>query len=227
MHVPLSSPASLVSVTIAHVVTVAVARPPPSLPLLLPPSPPPSSLHDTFVATLFWPPLPSLSAVATATTNANISTAVTVNAATAASILTNVSLCFCQYPHHRFRMCRSHHDCRFCHSCYRSLLDCCLTHRCHFSADSFANAATSQCAFASHSPGWLSRGFASRRNLLTRHCLSTRRLVVVSPLVAPPSHLPRLVVALPLIAPPLTPLTPSRLLLRIPHPPPEGFSFGR
>ncbi len=43
----------------------------------------------------------------------------------------------------------------------------------------------------------------------------------------PPSHLPRLVVALPLVAPPLPPLTPFRVLLRIPHPPPEGFSFGR
>jgi hypothetical protein len=47
------------------------------------------------------------------------------------------------------------------------------------------------------------------------------------PLVAPPSHLPWLVVASPLVAPPLPPLTPFRLLLRIPHPPPEGFSFGR
>jgi hypothetical protein len=99
---PLSSPAGLVSVTIAHVVAVAVARPPTSSPLLLPPSPPPSSLHDTFVATLFWPTLPSLSAVATATTNANVSIALTVNAATTASIFTDVSLRFCHYPHHCF-----------------------------------------------------------------------------------------------------------------------------
>jgi hypothetical protein len=59
-------------------------------------------LHDTFVATLFWPPSPSLSAVATATTNANVSIALTVNAATTASIFTDVSLRFCHYPHHRF-----------------------------------------------------------------------------------------------------------------------------
>jgi hypothetical protein len=102
LHLPLSSLAGLVSITIAHVVAVAVAHPPPSLPLLLPPSPPPSSLNDTFVATLFWPPLPLLSAVATATTNANLSIAITVNAATTASIFPDVSLRFCHYPHHRF-----------------------------------------------------------------------------------------------------------------------------
>ncbi len=46
-------------------------------------------------------------------------------------------------PHHRSRMCLSHHDCNFCHNCCRFLVDCCLTHHCHCSADAFANAATS------------------------------------------------------------------------------------
>jgi hypothetical protein len=99
------------------------------------------------------------SAVATTTINANISTTVTGNAATTASIFTDACLCFCHYPHHRFCMCHSHHDCRFCHSCCHFLVDCCLTHHCHCSADAFANAATSRRAFASHLPGWLSRGF--------------------------------------------------------------------
>jgi hypothetical protein len=142
-------------------------------------------------------------AVATATTDANVTTAVTVNAATTALIFTNVCLCFCHYPHPRFRMCHSHHDCYFCHSCCRFLVDFCLTHHYHCSANAFANAATSGCAFASHSPGWLSRGFSLRHNLLMRHRLSTHRLVVVFPLIVPPSHLPQLVVALPLVAPPL------------------------
>jgi hypothetical protein len=83
------------------------------------------------------------------------------------------------------------------------LVDCFLTHHCHCSANAFANAATSRRAFISHSPGWLLCGFSSRHNLLTCHCLLMRRLVVVLPLVAPPSHLPRLVVTLPLFAPPL------------------------
>jgi hypothetical protein len=100
-------------------------------------------------------------------------------------------------------MCCSHHDCHFCHSCCHFLVDCCLTHRCHCSADAFANAATSRRAFASHSPGWLLRGFSLRHNLLTRHHLSMCRLVVVLPLIVPPSHLPRLAVASPLVAPPL------------------------
>jgi hypothetical protein len=65
-----------------------------------------------------------------------------------------------------------------------------------------------------------------------------RKSVVGSPLVALPSHLPWVVVASPLVAPPppldvpsphLTPVPQPliRLLLRIPHPPPAGFSFGR
>jgi hypothetical protein len=67
--------------------------------------------------------------------------------------------------------------------------------------------------------------------------LSKRILVVVLPLVALPSHLPQVVVASPLIAPPPpfdaplphlvpAPQPPICLLLRIPHPPPAGFSFG-
>jgi hypothetical protein len=90
---------------------------------------------------------------------------------------------------------------------------------------------------ASHLPGRSLRGFSLRHNLLMRNCLSTRRLVVVSPLVVPPSRLPwRVVVASPLIAPPPPLDAPSPhlapapqllicLLLRIPHPPPAGFSF--
>jgi hypothetical protein len=95
-------PAGLISVTIGHIVAVAIACPPPSLPMLLLQSPPPSSLHDTFIVTLFWPPSPLLSAIATATANANVSIAVTVNAATAASTFTDVSLRFCHYPYHHF-----------------------------------------------------------------------------------------------------------------------------
>jgi hypothetical protein len=143
---------------------------------------------------------------------------ITVNAATAASIFTDVCLCFCHYPHHRFRMCRSHHDCHFCHSHCHFLVDCCLTHHCHCSADAFANGATSQRTFASHSPGWLSRSFSLRNNCLTRHRLLTRRLVVLSTLIAPPSHFPQLVVASPLITPsllsmcPLPPLNSQRVI---------------
>jgi hypothetical protein len=245
LHLPSLSPASLIAIATAHIIAVAIARPPPSLPSLLPPSPPPSSLHDTFIATLFWPPSPSPSAVATATTNAIVSTAVTVNSATAASIFTDVCLCFCHNLLHRYHMCRSHHDCRFCHSRSGFLVDCSLTHHCPCSANAFANAATSRCAFASHSPGWLLHGFSSRHNLLTCHRLSTRRLVVVSPLVAPPSHFPRLVVASPLFAPPLplnAPAAASRRVIPSPrvgssyslspfvknNPPPRaGFSFRR
>jgi hypothetical protein len=51
-------------------------------------------------------------------------------------------------------------------------------------------------------PGWFLRGFLLRRNLLLHQRLLMRHLVVVSPLVAPPSHLPWLVVASPLVAPP-------------------------
>jgi hypothetical protein len=95
-------PSSLIAIAIAHVITVAIARPPPLLPSLLPPLPPPSLFHDNFVATLFWLPLPSPSAVATPITDANVSNAVTVNAATAASIFINACLCFCHYLHHRY-----------------------------------------------------------------------------------------------------------------------------
>ncbi len=142
-------------------------------------------------------------------------------------------------------MCRSHQDCHFCHSCCRFLVDCCLTHRCHYSADAFANAAISRHAVASHPLGWLSCGFLSRHNLLTCHRLTTCRLVAVSSFIALPSHLPWLVVTLPLFAPPLplnVPAAATRrvitsprigasnsisLLSRITHPPPAGFSFGR
>jgi hypothetical protein len=93
--------------------------------------------------TLFWLPSPLLSAITTATTNANVSTAVTVNAAAPASVFSNDGLCFCHYCHHCFRMCRSHDNCHFCHSCCHFLVDCCLTHRCHCSANAIANAATS------------------------------------------------------------------------------------
>jgi hypothetical protein len=115
---PLLPPLKLFQLLLlAHVVADAVACPPPSLPSLLPLSPLPSLLHDTFVANLFWPLWPLPSAISTATTNANLSPTITVNAVTAASIFTNVCLCFCHYPRHRFRMCHSHHNCRFCHSC--------------------------------------------------------------------------------------------------------------
>ncbi len=90
---------------------------PPPKPLLLP----------LPLLTLFQPPLPSPSAITTITTIANISTAITVNAAATVSVFTNVSLCFCHYCHHHFCMCRSHHDCRICQSCCRFLVDCCLT----------------------------------------------------------------------------------------------------
>ncbi len=134
-------------------------------------------------------------------------------------------------------------DCRFCHSRRRFLVDCCLTHHCHCSANAFANAATSRRAFASHSPGWLSRGFSSRHNLLTCHRLSTRRLVVESPLSAPPSHFPRLIVTSPLFALPLLlnahAAAPRRVIasprvgasnslspfVKNNPPPPAGFSF--
>jgi hypothetical protein len=64
-----------------------------------------------------------------------------------------------------------------------------------------------------------------------------RSLVVVLPLVVLPSHLPGVVVASPLVAPPSpldaplphlapAPQPPIRLLLRIPHLPLAGFSFG-
>jgi hypothetical protein len=204
LHLPSLSPAFLVSVAITHIVAIAVACPSPLLPLLLPTSPPTSLLlHDTFVVILFWTPLLLPSAVATTTTNTHVSTAITVNAATAASIFTNVCLCFCHYPHHHFRMFRSSHNYHFCHSCCRFLVGYCLTHCCHCSANAFANATTSQRAFASHSPGWLLRGFLSRHSLLTHHRLLMPHLVVVSPLVALPSHLSQLVVASPLVAPPL------------------------
>jgi hypothetical protein len=142
-------------------------------------------------------------------------------------------------------MCHSHHNCRFCHSHRRVLVDCCLTHHCHCSANAFANAATSRCAFASLLSGWLSRGFSLRHNLLMHHRLLTHHLVVVSPFIVPPSHFPQLVVTLPLFAPPLplnAPTATSWRVIASPHvgastslspfvknhpPPPAGFSFGQ
>jgi hypothetical protein len=96
--------------------------------------------------TLFW--LPSLlpSAIATATTDADVSTAVNVNATAAVSFFTDIGLCFCHYPHHHFCMGHSHPDHCFCHSCCRFLSDCCLTHHYHCSADAIANATTNATA---------------------------------------------------------------------------------
>jgi hypothetical protein len=62
---------------------------------------------------LFQLPSPLPSAITTATTDDNVSTAITVNATTAISVLTNLGHCFCPYHHHRFRMCRSHPNCIF------------------------------------------------------------------------------------------------------------------
>ncbi len=56
---------------------------------------------------------------------------------------------------------------------------------------------------SSHLPGWLLHGFLLCHNLLTRHRLLALGLVIVSPLVALPSHLPWLVVASPLVTLPL------------------------
>jgi hypothetical protein len=98
--------------------------------------------------TLFWPPLLSPSAIATTTTDANISTAVTINATAAVSVFTDVGLCFCHYRDNCFSMYSSHHDRRFPHSCCRLLVDCCLTHHCHCSANAIANAPTNFVSFA-------------------------------------------------------------------------------
>jgi hypothetical protein len=99
---------------------------------LLPPLPP---------LTLFWPPSLSLSAIATATPDANVSNAVMVNASAAVSTFTDANLCFCHYPHHRFPMRHSHHGCRLCPSCCHTLVDSCLAHCCHCSANAIANTA--------------------------------------------------------------------------------------
>jgi hypothetical protein len=145
-----------------------------------------------------------LSAIATATTDANVSIAVIANAAAAASVFTDAGLCFCHYRHHHICMRRSPHDRRFHHSCCRFLVDCWLINHCHCPANAIANATTNQCAIASHLPGWLLHGFLLRHNLLMRTHFSMHCLVVLLPLVAPPSHLPWVVVASPLVAMPLS-----------------------
>jgi hypothetical protein len=86
------------------------------------------------------------SAINTATTNANVSTAITINATTAVSVFTGIGLCFCHYRHLCFCMCCSHHNHHFCHSCCRFLADCCLTHCCHYPTNAVANAANNATA---------------------------------------------------------------------------------
>jgi hypothetical protein len=96
--------------------------------------------------------LPSLSAIATATIDANISTAITINAAAAVSVFTDVGLYFCHYRNNCFCVCRSHHDRHFCQSCFCFLVDCCLTNCCHCPTDTIANAATNATTATPHPP---------------------------------------------------------------------------
>ncbi len=79
---------------------------------------------------------------------------------------------------------------------------CCVTYSRAVSLPLMLAPLDSQGTVASHLPGWLLHGFSLLCNLLKRHRLLMRRLVVVLPLVAPPSCFHPLVVASPLITPP-------------------------